>query len=295
MINPIIHAYLERNKATLARIVKHADIPAPKLKEALMYCLFPGGKRLRALLVYLTGEIVNANTEALDYIAAAIELSHGYSLIQDDLPVMDNDDFRRGRPTCHRAFDEATAILVSDGMQNLAHEVLLTELPRYLNDKQIIDITTTLLRSSGFAGMLSGQHLDLTLLSQPDVTVTQLQQVHHLKTGALFSACIQMALISGTQCDKTSELLSQYGRILGLTFQMQDDYQDKYGSTERSGKNRASDAANQKMTFAQILNQQALLDQIDQLYHEALLALTPFGEKAKNLKELTRYLQQRTQ
>lgn len=295
MNNPMILGYLERHEAALQNIVHQADIPAPALKEAIQYCLFPGGKRLRPLLVYLTGEIVDAKIEALDNIAAAIELAHCYSLVQDDLPAMDNDDYRRGRLTCHRAFNEATAILVGDGMQGLANEILLTQLPVFLSDRQVIDITYTLLKSSGFSGMVSGQSLDLTDLCRPDVTKAHLQHIHRLKTGALFSACIKMALISGKQCDKTSDMLRQFANYLGMAFQMQDDYQDRYSDTDVSGKNRASDEANHKTTFASLLNQQELCALINQHYQKALLALEPFGEKATNLRELTQYLHQRTQ
>lgn len=295
MNNPAILGYLERHEAVLQNIVNQADIPAPALREAIQYCLFPGGKRLRPLLVYLTGEIVDANIEALDNIAAAIELAHCYSLVQDDLPAMDNDDYRRGRLTCHRAFNEATAILVGDGMQGLANEILLSELPRFLSDRQVIDITYALLKSSGFSGMVSGQSLDLTDLCRPNVTKAHLQHIHRLKTGALFSACIQMALISGSKDDKNADELLQYAHFLGMAFQMQDDYQDRYGRFDVSGKNRASDEANQKTTFASLLNQQDLGDLIHQHYNKALLSLEPFGKKAMNLRELTQFLHQRTQ
>lgn len=293
MNNPAIHIYLERHEAVLQNIVNQADIPAPALKEAIQYCLFPGGKRLRPLLVYLTGEIVDANIEALDCIAAAIELAHCYSLVQDDLPAMDNDDFRRGRPTCHRAFNEATAILVGDGMQGLANEILLTHLPHILSDRQVINITYALLKSSGFSGMVSGQSLDLTDLCRPDVTKAHLQHIHRLKTGALFSACINMALISANPCDIDSKHLNQFASYLGMAFQMQDDYLDRYSSHDVLGKHRASDEANQKTTFASILNQEELLELIHQHYNKALLALEPLGERAYNLYDLTRYLHQR--
>lgn len=295
MNNQIIKGYLERHETVLKNIVDQADIPAPALKEAIQYCLFPGGKRLRPLLVYLTGEIVDANIEALDNIAAAIELAHCYSLVQDDLPAMDNDDYRRGRLTCHRAFNEATAILVGDGMQGLANEILLSHLPRILSDRQVIEITYALLKSSGFSGMISGQSLDLSDLCRPDVTKAHLQHIHRLKTGALFSACINMALISGKQCDKTTDTLRQFANFIGMAFQMQDDYHDRYSSQDVSGKNRASDEANQKTTFASLLNQQELLELIHQHYNKAFLALEPLGEKAKNLSDLTRFLHQRTQ
>ena len=295
MNNPIINEYVVRHNAYLRDVVEKADIPAPVLKDAILYSLFPGGKRLRPILVYLCGELAGARIESLDSIAAAIELIHGYSLIHDDLPAMDNDDFRRGRATCHRAFDEATAILVGDGMQGLASSVLLTQLPGIVSDRQVIQIAFELMNSSGLFGMISGQSLDLSELSQSLVTEDNLQRIHHLKTGALFSACINMALIAGTPCDVTSTSLRQFAENLGIVFQMQDDYNDRYCSIELSGKNRASDLANQKTTYASLYEQHDLSELIDQYYEKAHRALEPLGPRASTLGELTSVLHQRTQ
>jgi farnesyl diphosphate synthase len=294
MNNTSINSYIVRHETVLQDLVNQAEIPAPKLKEAIQYCLFPGGKRLRPLLVYLTGEIIDANIESLDIIAAAIELTHCYSLIQDDLPAMDNDDYRRGRPTCHRAFDEATAILVSDGMQGLAQELLLKKMSHLLSEQQIIDITFELLKASGFSGMISGQSLDLTMLHQTNLNTDQLRYVHQLKTGALFSCCVNMALIAGKSSELYTSMLRRFVDCLGVAFQIQDDYHDRYSSHDISGKNRASDEANQKTTFATLLNQRDLLDLINQHYQTALLALEPFGDKAQNLRRFTQSLYQRT-
>lgn len=294
MNNPLANAYIERHNTALHDIIQQTDIPAPRLKEALLYALFPGGKRLRPLLVYLCGELVEAPLDSLDIIAAAIELVHCYSLVKDDLPAMDNDDYRRGRLTCHRAFNEATAILIGDGMQELANELLLTRLPM-LSDRQVIQITCELLKASGFSGMVSGQSLDLTELSQKNITHEQLQYIHHLKTGRLFSACVHMALISGNPCDIKAKSLRDYASRIGIAFQLQDDYQDRYSSNDTLGKHRASDAANQKTTFATLLSQQALLELINEYYNQAQMALSPLGEKAKTLIELTDFLHHRTQ
>ncbi len=294
MNNSTINNYLERHEAFLRDLIQKIDIPAHTLKEALSYCMFSGGKRLRPLLVYLSGEIAGAKIECLDYIAAAIELAHCYSLVQDDLPAMDNDDYRRGQLTCHRAYNEATAILVGDGMHSLATEILLTHLPQFLPERKVIQITQELLRASGFSGMVSGQSLDLSELCKNNVTKNQLLSIHGLKTGALFLACIKMALISGTQCDIKSSVLCQFSTCIGIVFQMQDDFHDRYSTSDISGKNRASDEANDKTTFASLLDKQELLDLINQYYQDIYLALEQLGEEAQTLTELTRFLHQRT-
>lgn len=291
MNNPVIASYIVRHEDVLHRLIQQANIPAPVLRKAILHSVFPGGKRLRPALVYLCGEIANAELASLDIIAAAIELIHCYSLIHDDLPAMDNDDYRRGRPTCHRAFDEATAILAGDGMQGLANEILLTQLKLPLSN--VIQITLELIKASGLQGMVSGQSLDLSELSQSDVSESQLLRIHQLKTGALFSACINMALLAGNPSDSTSFHLQQYADILGIAFQMQDDYHDRYSNQAFLGKNRASDEANHKKTFAQLFTQAELEKLINQYYKKAITALESQGERAQRLIELTRYLQRR--
>lgn len=295
MRNPKIERYSARNGKFLQKCIDQTPILAPPLKEAVQYCLFPGGKRLRPVLVYLCGEITGASPACLDVIATAIELTHAYSLIHDDLPAMDNDDLRRGRPTCHRAFDEATAILVGDGMQALAIEILLTQLPPLLPANTVIHIAQDLITASGFSGMVSGQSLDLSELSQPHITEAQLQRIHRLKTGALFSACINMALHAGTPSAAAKQALRSYARDLGLVFQMQDDYLDRYHAKTVLGKNGASDLINQKTTFASLFNQPTLKDLIDNTYKRAFLALETLSDEANSLRDLTLYLQQRTQ
>lgn len=197
-------------------------------------------------MVYLTGNILDLDLKILDVIAAAIELTHCYSLIHDDLPAMDNDDLRRGKPSCHKAFDEATAILVGDGMQALAIEVLLTHLSPLLPPQQVIAITLELVKASGISGMVSGQSLDLSELAKSSTGEEQLREIHYLKTGRLILACIEMVLNAHSAPEAYKAALRTYASHLGLVFQMQDDYLDRYAPAEFLGKGRSSDLANEK-------------------------------------------------
>lgn len=283
---------LAQHELILHRLVSETVIPALRVKKAILYSLFPGGKRVRPTLVYLSGEILGVNPNCLDLIAASIELTHCYSLIHDDLPAMDNDDLRRGKPSCHKAFDEATAILAGDGMQALAIEILLTYLPASVIPTQVIEIVRELVIASGTAGMVSGQSLDLSELSKPGLSEAQLRTIHELKTGKLISACIKMVVAAVEASNLHAEALINYASYLGLVFQMQDDYLDHYADI--LGKGRASDLINQKITFASLYSQNELLQLIDQYYINAKEALNPLGEQANALLAFTDSLHQRT-
>ena len=292
MNDPVINASLLRHEHLLTTLVKHANIPAAKIEEAIMYSLFPGGKRLRPTLVYLCGKLIGVDNHSLDHIAAAVEIIHCYSLVHDDLPAMDDDDMRRGKPSCHRAFNEATAILVGDGMQALAIEILLTHLPQTLPLDKVIAIANELVKASGLAGMVSGQSLDLTELTNPQLNESRLSEIHTLKTGKLILACINMVLAASNTSPEKAEALQRFATHLGLVFQMQDDYLDKY-SSGALGKNRASDTANKKITFASLYNQQDLLTLINDYYQQAADSLTIFGQHTTDLLLLLSSLKQR--
>ena len=223
MSNNMISHFITRHQQDLFDLINTAEIPATRIKDAIRYSLFPGGKRLRPLLVYFCGELLQLNQHTLDIIAAAIELTHCYSLIHDDLPAMDNDDLRRGMPSCHRAFDEATAILAGDAMQILAIDVLLSHLPTSLNTTQIIAVTQELVKASGAAGMVSGQSLDLSELAKHEITELQLQNIHLLKTGKLIAACINMVIAAKHPSSSAAEGLRQFAYHLGRVFQVQAD------------------------------------------------------------------------
>ena len=283
--------YVARHNAFLERYLSQQPCPSERLKAAMTYAMFPGGKRFRGLLVYLTGELLGVRLETLDIIAAAIELTHAYSLVHDDLPAMDNDDIRRGKPSCHRAYDEGTAILVGDALQILAIQLLLQELPTLLKAERAVQIAQILSVASGPAGMIAGHCLDLYELNAPSqqaklLTENHLHQIHDLKTGQLILACVNMVIAAAPTCDdKSANALRAYARLLGLTFQIQDDYLDRY-APEALKKGRSSDISNDKMTFANYYSQQALTELIDHYFQLTLESLEPFGERAVGLKKL---------
>ena len=283
---------LLRHETMLQQILSEADIPAQRLRDAIAWSLFPGGKRLRPSLVYLSGHLCAVSDDSLDLIAAAIELTHCYSLVHDDLPAMDNDDFRRGKPSCHRAFDEATAILVGDAMQAMAIDLLLSRLPAHLKSEQVVAVTRELVQASGASGMVSGQSLDLSDLCCPDMNESRLRNIHHLKTGRLISACIKMVLAASEADETRAQALINYAYHLGLVFQMQDDYLDAY-APQVIGKGHSSDNANNKMTFASLYTQAELQSLIAHHFSQVEDALTPLGTDGAELLALSRSMQRR--
>lgn len=286
MLKEALAHFQARHEQALLRYIETATFPAQRIKEAMMHSLFPGGKRLRPMLVYLTGELMGVSSRLLDPIAAAVELIHCYSLIHDDLPAMDDDDLRRGKPSCHRAFDEATAILAGDGMQAFAIELLLTHLRSLCAPDKILQITWELTHACGPEGMVSGQCLDLTELAQSTINEAQLAHIHQLKTGQLISACIKMVLAATTPTLASSQALKSFAHFFGLVFQMHDDYSDRY-EIEKLGKGRSSDVVNNKITYASLYSQMALKQRINHYLDEAIQSLQPFGHKSRRLKEYT--------
>ena len=299
MNNYTTSTYLNRHEDYLKQLVTTPCFPSKRLKDAMYYALFPGGKRFRPLLVYLTGELLRTNLDCLDVIAATIELTHAYSLVHDDLPAMDNDDFRRGQPSCHRAFDEGTAILAGDALQIFAIESLLDRLPAFLAPEKTINVLKELIKASGPTGMISGQCLDLyelTLAPMDDINTHEqnLRQIHDLKTGQLMMACVNMVIAaSNNPADDATLALRHYAAHLGLAFQMHDDYLDYYAHPDVLGKGRASDISNEKMTFAACFSQFELKKLINTYYQSAEHALNYFGNKASKLQQLIDGLRRR--
>ena len=277
-----------RVDAFLARAFEQRQPPAPRLEAAMRHALLVGGKRLRPLLVYLAGRSLGASDEALDAPAAAVELIHAYSLVHDDLPAMDDDDLRRGQPTVHRAFDEATAILAGDALQSLAFEVLARAAhPR------LPALILTLAVAAGRDGMVGGQALDLAAVGgHPDVEALATMRAH--KTGALICAAVRMgALTAVPEQDPRVAALDRYAEALGLAFQIHDDVLDVIGDTQTLGKASGADAARDKPTYPALLGLEGARRRAQELTDEALAALAPLGEAGDPLARLARYMIER--
>ncbi|MGH8458821.1 MAG: polyprenyl synthetase family protein, partial [Nevskiales bacterium] len=216
-------AYLARVERALEDWLPAADHKPERLHEAMRYSVLGGGKRMRPTLLYATGEVLHIPPERLDGPAAAVEMIHAYSLVHDDLPAMDNDDLRRGRPTCHKAFDDATAILAGDALQALAFRVLAWDSAMAVSDGQRIAMIRLLADACGSLGMAGGQAIDLSATGRR-LSVPEVEEMHRLKTGALIHASVMLAAHAAPQIDDAERLaLDQYAQAIGLAFQIQDD------------------------------------------------------------------------
>lgn len=261
-----------------------------RLHEAMRYATLGGGKRIRPCLVYLAGEAAGAEVASLDGPACAVEIIHAYSLIHDDLPAMDDDDLRRGRPTCHRAFDEATAILAGDALQVLAFDILAEDPDMVADPARRLEIIRVLARASGTAGMAGGQALDLAATGH-DIDVEALTRMHRLKTGALIAAAVVMGALSAPATDAhTVARLEAFGRHIGLAFQIRDDILDVEGDAGTLGKATGADEARHKPTFPSILGMEAAKRRARELCEQALAAIVGLDGKADPLRELARYI-----
>lgn len=277
-----------RVDATLAALFESRPAVEARLEAAMRHGLLVGGKRLRPLLVYLAGRALGAEDDALDAPAAAIELIHAYSLIHDDLPAMDDDDLRRGQPTVHKAYDEATAILAGDALQALAFEVMASR-----PHPRLAALVSTLAVAAGRDGMVAGQALDLAAVGgHPDVEA--LAHMHAHKTGALIVAAVQMGgLIAVEADDPRLAALIRYARAIGLAFQIHDDILDVTGDTATLGKTSGADAARAKPTYPSLLGLAGAQQKANALIDEAIAALAPLGEPAAPLADLAHYMIER--
>jgi farnesyl diphosphate synthase len=261
-----------------------------RLHQAMRYAVMAGGKRVRPLLVYATGEVLDVPADRLDAPAAAVEMIHTYSLIHDDLPAMDDDDLRRGRATCHKAFDEATAILAGDALQAMAFQILATDrhmLADPARRLQMIDLAT---RASGASGMVGGQAMDLAATGHA-IDAAQLEAMHIHKTGALIHASVALAYLShpGLRA-REQESLDHYARCIGLAFQIQDDILDVEGETSVLGKVSGADSARDKPTYPSVLGMAESKALALELHRDAIGSLELFGEAAAPLRWLSEYV-----
>jgi geranylgeranyl pyrophosphate synthase len=286
----LLTTYQARIEKTLEHWLPDASINPGRLHEAMRYSSLEGGKRVRPALTYLTGQALDVAPAVLDGPACAVELIHVYSLIHDDLPAMDDDSLRRGRPTCHIRFDEATAILAGDAMQALAF-FILTHDPDMVDDARIrLQMVETLAQASGSRGMAGGQAIDLAAVGKT-VTLAELENMHIHKTGALIRASVRLAALSAPNIDpEIIEKLDHYAKCVGLAFQIRDDILDVEGDTETLGKVQGADQALNKPTYPALLGMNEAKQRARDLYQEAVDSLTPLGEKADPLRELADYI-----
>jgi len=281
--------YQQRIEGVLAHALEIDDAATPRLLEAMRYSTLAGGKRVRPILVYATGEALGASLEVLDAAAAAVELIHVYSLVHDDLPAMDNDDLRRGRPTCHRAFDEATAILVGDALQARAFEVLANG-PASIPASARIEMLRVLADAIGTRGMAGGQAIDLEAVKQL-LRKPELERMHRQKTGALIQASVLLGAISaGSQDIPERAALTEFGAEIGLAFQIQDDILDVEGTTTALGKRAGADADRIKPTYPSVLGLQESREEALARRDRAIAALEPWGTRFAALTEFANFL-----
>lgn len=275
-----------RTETALSRLLPARDSIPQRLHDAMRYATLGGGKRVRPLLVFAAGELSNAPAERLAIAACAVELIHVYSLVHDDLPCMDNDVLRRGRPTCHIEFDEATALLVGDSLQTLAFELLASH---PLGQHQL-EMITLLAQASGSCGMAGGQAIDLAAVGKP-LEQAELELMHALKTGALIRAAVLLGALAGTPLSpEERQQLDRFAKRAGLLFQVVDDILDCTANTATLGKTAGKDAAADKPTYVALLGLDAAREYAQDLRHEALAALSGFGARARRLTELADFI-----
>jgi len=289
-----LEKYRKRVDYALQKPLPAIEQTGTTLEAAMHYATLNGGKRVRPVLVYATGKAFGADPNILDVPACAIEYMHAYSLVHDDLPSMDDDDLRRGNPTCHIKYGEATAILAGDALQALAFTTLAVSLKKQLDATIIIDMIDELGRASGIEGMAAGQAIDLQSVGQT-LSLEQLEAMHRCKTGAL----IRASVILGATCAKVSNPtdlanLTTYGDAIGLSFQIVDDILDVVGDTEILGKTQGADIALNKPTFPSIMGLDGARKHADQQRDRALSALDGYGAEFDELRELASYIVSRS-
>lgn len=276
-----------------ARLPSEAILPTA-LHQAMRYSVLNGGKRTRPLLTYATGKALGMGENLLDAQACAVEFIHVYSLIHDDLPAMDNDDLRRGKPTCHKAYDEATAILAGDALQALAFEVLCNDPSIQVNAEARLKMIGVLTKASGSQGMVGGQAIDLASVGTK-LSLPELENMHIHKTGALIRASVNLAALSKTDLDPVSaKHLDHYAKCIGLSFQVKDDILDIESDTATLGKTQGKDSDNDKPTYPALLGMAGAKEKALELHEQALISLSHFGSEASLLRDLSLYIIERT-
>jgi len=288
----LVHVQTRVEKALDKRLPTNTILPQ-RLHQAMRYSVLEGGKRMRPMLTYSTGKALGIAEDYLDAPACALELIHVYSLIHDDLPAMDDDDLRRGKPTCHIAYDEATAILTGDALQALAFDVLANDPTLKVSDAARVKMIHTLAQASGSQGMVGGQAIDLASVGQK-ISLPELENMHIHKTGALIRASVNLAALTQPELDpETAKKLDHYAKCIGLSFQVKDDILDQESDTATLGKTQGKDQEHDKPTYPALLGLDGAKQKAQTLHEQALESLDNFGSEADLLRDLSLYIIQR--
>lgn len=292
-LQEFMQACQTRVEAALDARLPPANRMPERLHQAIRYSVLGGGKRMRPLLTYATGRALNIPLDRLDGPACAVEFIHVYSLIHDDLPAMDDDALRRGKPTCHVAYDEATAILAGDGLQALAFHVLAHDPGLEVPAENRLAMIETLAQASGTCGMVGGQAIDLDAVGKV-LDLPSLENMHIRKTGALIRASVKLAALASMPLQtEAADRLDRYAKCIGLSFQIQDDILDEEGDTQTLGKTQGKDRNHNKPNYPALLGLAGAKQKARELHLEALDTLSTFGAEADLLRELSRFIVQR--
>lgn len=282
--------YQQRVNHALENWLPAATIQPVRLHQAMRYSVTNGGKRVRPILVYLTGQALGVSPTLLDSPACAIEFIHAFSLVHDDLPEMDDDDLRRGKPTCHKAFDEATALLAGDALQTLAFYVLSHNSSFDVSDKQRVAIIETLALATGSRGMAGGQAIDMEAVGK-SLNIAELENMHIHKTGALIRASVKMGALCCESISQASlDKLDHYAKCIGLAFQVQDDILDVEGDSLTTGKTQGTDQAHNKPTYPSLLGLRGAKQMAAELVEESIATLKEFDDKFDPLRWMAEYI-----
>lgn len=277
-----------RMESVLARVLPPSTVAPARLHEAMRYATLEGGKRVRPLLAFAAGEVSNAPPERLEIAAAAVELIHAYSLVHDDLPCMDDDSLRRGKPTVHVEYDEATALLVGDALQSLAFQ-LLAEHELADDPRAQLDMVKVLAVAAGSRGMAGGQQIDLEATGKT-LGIPELEFMHIHKTGALIRASVNLGALCGTLEEDRLKKLDRYAKAIGLAFQVVDDVLDYDGSTATLGKTAGKDSQRGKPTYVSAMGLRRAREFAEELRAEAHAALAGIGSRGRRLGELADFI-----
>jgi geranylgeranyl pyrophosphate synthase len=285
-----LESWRVRMEGALASRLPAADVVPARLHEAMRYSVLGGGKRIRPALVFATARAVGLSEDEVEAAACAIELVHVYSLVHDDLPAMDNDDLRRGRPTCHKAYDEATALLVGDALQPLAFQLLARDPQLPASPTIRLRLIDMLAQAIGTLGMAGGQAIDLAVKGL-SLDIGQVEDMHARKTGAVIRASVLMAAECAPPLDPNLyTALSRFANAVGLAFQIQDDLLDVTGDASMLGKATGADSERAKPTHPAVIGIPASQQRVRLLHNQAISALAPFGERADALRSLAHWL-----